>query len=292
MLRLFFGFLLTITSSIAKAQLYSMAVGVYSGFTVPFSVDGGIDNDQRYEAKYRIKAAPIGFSYSMDYERFGFIVSPGIFTIGQDNHIVNTLGGHDGVRTTNLSYVSLPVSLKYHIIDLEFFRVSAVAAITGAFLYDASDKITHTYSKLKFPIETYPILPESYIKEYDGVFAPQTNNLSIAEKQNYNSTQLFVGLGLRSDWDVSNHWRVSLDIRINYGLLDPRNDEYKAAVQAYESIYETPGKRRDVFTHVSIGFSRFLDFDKGDRDRNKKLNGGSKPFSSGKKSGKKRSRPK
>jgi hypothetical protein len=278
MVRLFFVLILTFSGIRGFSQQYSVALGVYGGITVPYTLDGGMDKDPRYKSRYNIKAQPIGVIFAMDYENVGFQISPGIFTLGQDYYLVNSAGGQDGTRSLDLHYLILPVSFKVHLIDLSFFRVSALATVSAGFLYDLSDHLRHDYTKLWFPAQTYPLLPQPpYSVEYDGVISPQTS-LSVSQKSDYRSIQLYGGLGLCADWNVTEHWRVTFDFRANYGIVDSRQPEYKARIARYESVYEIPGDRTETYAHFSIGISRFLDFDKGDRDREKKLKGSKKKF--------------
>lgn len=278
MIRLFFGLLLTLSALPGLSQQYSVALGVYGGMTVPYTLDDGMDKDPRYKSRYTVKGQPIGLSFTMDYEHYGFQISPGMFTLGQDYYVVNSAGGQDGDRSLDLSYVMLPASFKIHLIDLSFFRVSAMATGSVGFLYGVSDVLKHDYTKLRFPLETYPLLPQPpYSVEYDGVISPATD-LAISRKEDYKSIQVFAGVGLCADWNVTQHWRVNFDVRVNYGLFDSRQDEYKARIARYESVYELPGDRREMFAQVSIGIARFLDFDKADRDREKNLKGGKKKF--------------
>lgn len=278
MLRAFFAFLLSFIASIAYGQQYSMALGLYSGITVPYTMDRGIDNDSRYKARYTIKAAPIGLAYSVDSQKLGFQISPGLYTIGQSYYIVNTAGGQDGRRNIDLQYILLPVAVRFHLIDLSFFRVSAVASASGGFLINAKDELSHDYTKLKFPSQTYSILPPDYVQEYDGIVSPAINKAEISKQEDYKSVQIFGGLGLSSDWNVTESWRLTFDFRVNYGVLDSRSNDYLDRIKNYQSIYDVPGKRTETFAHISICVSRYLDFDKADRDRAKNLKGSRKKF--------------
>jgi hypothetical protein len=143
---------------------------------------------------------------------------------------------------------------------------------------DGNETISHNASKLKFPPQVYPILPEGYVVEYDGVAVPEVSNYQIASKSDFKSLQLYVAAGFRSDWDINNHWRLSFDFRLNYGLYDPRTDEYVAKVNAYQQLYDLPGERRDLFPQLSFGISRYIDFEKSDKERAKKLKGSPKGY--------------
>lgn len=265
--------------SYTSAQQYSMSVGLYSGVILPYTIDTGIDKDPRYKEKFQLKYAPVGFSYGMDYEGFGFLIHPGFFSVGQSYYVVNTSGGHNGLREIDLNYVNVPVSFKVHIINLSFFKVSGVASFGGAFLVKGEERIRHTDTKLTFPPQVYPILPAEYVVEYDGVLVPNVEKYVISSEEEFKPFQIFVGGGLRSDWDVSNHWRVSFDFRLNYGLLDPREDKYINRLKANKTLYDLPGKRNDMFAQFSVGISRYIEFDKHDRERGRKLQGKSGKYS-------------
>jgi hypothetical protein len=95
-------------------------------------------------------------------------------------------------------------------------------------------------------------------------------------KKDYNALQLFAGLGVRSDWDFTGHWRLSFDFRVNYGLTDSRSSDYISHVNKYETLYDTPGRRNEMFAQLSLGIARYMDWDKDDRARQK--NNGGKYF--------------
>ena len=255
-----------------------MSLGVYTGLTSTFTLDDGISSDPRYGAAYGVKFAPIGLNFGMDYEGFGFVISPGLVNVGQDFYVVNTAGGHDGKREINLNYLNIPAGFKIHIIRLSFFKVSGVISLSAAYLLDGEESISHAATKLKFPTEVYPILPENYIVQYDGVVVPEVNDYIISSKSDFKSFQLFAAAGFRSDWDINNHWRLTFDFRLNYGLYDPRTDEYVAKVKAYQTLYDIPGERRDLFPQLSLGISRYIDIEKSDQERKKSLKGSSKKY--------------
>ncbi len=278
MIRYWITLLLALTSASLWAQQFSMSLGLFTGITSTYTNDGGIAQDPRYKDRYELKFAPIGLNFGMDYEGFGFVASPGIINVGQNFYVVNTSGGQDGVRKINLQYLSIPVAFKVHIIDLSFFKMSVLASFGAAYLLDGTEEIRHNETKLFFPEEVYPILPEDYIVQYDGVAVPEVNDYPIGQHSDFKPMQLFAAVGFRSDWDVSNHWRVCFDLRVNYGIYEPRTDDYLAKLNARQTLYDIPGKRSDMFVQFSAGISRYIDFEKSDQERKKKLRGSSKRY--------------
>ncbi len=261
MSRYYLIFLLAGSTTALCAQPYEISMGLFSGITSTYTWDEGIFNDPRYKSRYDVKVAPIGINYGVDFATFGFVITPGIINIGQNHHIVNAVGGHEGTRRMNLRYATLPFALKAHVIDLAFFRVSLAGGGGVGFLLDGKETVTHNYAKYRFPQETYPILPSTYVVEYDGVIAPETSELAVLARDDFKRFQVFASAGFRSDWDLSENWRVSLDVRANYAFFDSRTDEYISRVEAYESIYDMPGKRRDIFATLNIGISRYIEID-------------------------------
>jgi Outer membrane protein beta-barrel domain len=261
-----------------RAQQFSVSLGVYSGVAGSFTSDKGIENDPRYEGRFETKLVPIGVNLGIDYEGFGLMISPGIINVGQNFYVVNTQRGQEGLREIDLRYLSVPVSFKLNLVRFYAFRLSAVASIAPSFLMDGNEALSHRPSKLTFPSEVYPMLPSNYQIEYDGVLAPQVDHYVISQKKDFRPVQLFAGAGFRTDWDPSNHWRISLDLRLNYGVFDSRSGTYLKNLESTVGLYEIATERRDIFAQFTIGISRYIEFDKSEHERSKKIKGSSKRF--------------
>ncbi len=261
--------ILFFTATCVVAQPKTVELGVFSGITAPYTWDEGINSDSRYKARYDVKLAPIGISYGVDFDGFGFVLTPGLSTIGQNYHVVNSVGGHEGTRRIDMKYLSVPISFKLHAIDMSFFKVSFIVGAAAGYLLDGKETITHSNAKFRFPSAVHAALPPDYIIEYDGVLAPAVNNYSMLERKDFNALQWFGSIGFRSDWDISDHWRITLDVRGNYGLNETRTSEYLRKAEAHEMIYDMAGKRREMFASVSIGISRYVEIDKEKQQKTK-----------------------
>lgn len=235
--------------------------GVFTGFTLPLTFDQGINKDSRFQGRYDVKWAPIGFNFDIDLEGYSLMTNPSVATFGQNFYILNTVGGQVGIRRINLTSVQIPVGVKLHLIDLSFFRVSFVGSLAAGFLLKGSETITHRESKLLFPTAVLPSLPPDYVAEYDGVIVPSMKGKEIAGKDSFNQVQLFIATGVRGDWDIADHMRLSLDLRFNYGVLDPRNSSYLQKIRSNQSIYDIKGWRRDVFVSFTLGVARINELD-------------------------------
>lgn len=257
-LTVFFAIFLTL----AWSQSQQISLGVFSGITAPYTWDEGINADSRYQARYEVKFAPLGVAYGIDYEGFGFVLTPSLIRVGQNFHILNTVGGQEGIRKIDMEYLQVPFAMKLHVIDLSFFKVSLVGGVGVGYLLKGSETITHNYAKYRFPPEVYPILPPDYTIEYDGVVAPKIGNLETVTTANFNKFQIFGMAGFRSDWDVSDSWRVSFDLRANYGFNETRNSSYISSMAANQTLYDMNGKRREMFAYLNIGIARYIEVDK------------------------------
>ncbi|MBX2963590.1 MAG: hypothetical protein KF687_13845 [Cyclobacteriaceae bacterium] len=238
-------------------EVYSL--GVFTGFTIPYTWDEGINRDPRYKVKYNLKFAPIGVHYGVDRQGFGFTFDPSIFRIGQNFDVINTSGGDVGERNIDLTFLNIPMGLKVHLIDMSFFKVSFVASAGISYALKGRETITHTESKLKFPAQVFPNLPDGYIIEYDGVLVPNIKDQTLISRSEFNQFQIFGAIGFRSDWDLSENYRVSFDLRGCYGLLEPRSQSYIDKVNAFEAIYDLPGNRRDMFAYLTVGISKIVE---------------------------------
>lgn len=265
------------------------SLGIFSGISVPYSFDQGINKDPRYQLKYNVKLMPFGVHYGIDYEGYGFMIDPSIIQIGQNFNIINTTGGQMGERKIDLTYFQFPVGFKLHIIDLSFFKVSFVASVGAGVLLKGKETITHRDGKLRFPLAVTGSYPSpqndefetenpGYTVEYDGVLVPTMKNRSLLKKDDFVSFQLFGGLGFRSDWEISESWRVSFDLRGNVGLFEPRKGSHLVKIKNNETIYEMDGARRDLFLSFNIGIARTVEIEPQEKERQVRKRKETKPY--------------
>lgn len=113
------GIMLLVGNSTVSGQQVN-SLGIFTGLTIPYTFDAGINKDPRYRTKYNVKSAPVGIHLGIDYEGHGFMIDPGIIKIGQHFNVINIDGGEIGERNINLTYFQIPVNLKLNLIDLLF----------------------------------------------------------------------------------------------------------------------------------------------------------------------------
>src|SRR5690349_14268448 len=115
-LRLYSLILIAFASTVS-AQNYTVSLGVFTGATSSYIWDEGVARDPRYETRYDVRFAPVGVAYGIDYDGFGFILTPSLINVGQKYNVINTVGGEEGTRSGKLSYLNIPAAFKFHIID-------------------------------------------------------------------------------------------------------------------------------------------------------------------------------
>lgn len=259
---------LIIPASAFSQKIVSM--GLFTGLTAPFTLDQGIENDPRYQYRYLVKYAPIGFNVEIDYDGFGLIASPSYMKDGQNLNALNSVGGQIGIRKINMQYIDIPVGFKLHVIDLSFFKVSFIAAAGVQYLISGEETISHEAGKMRFPLAVYPILPDDYIIEYDGVLVPEVNDYQMLSSRDFNKTQFTGALGFRSDWEVTQELKVSFDLRATYSFLEPRTTEYVTKVENHETLYDIAGDRKEIYVHFTIGVSRVFDLENNKKGKGKR----------------------
>ena len=95
--------ILSLSPSFAIGQKL-VSTGVFTGLTAPFTLDQGTSDDPRYQQRYVVKYAPIGFNFEIDYDGFGTITSPSYMKDGQNFNVLNSVGGQMGVRKINMQF--------------------------------------------------------------------------------------------------------------------------------------------------------------------------------------------
>lgn len=265
------------------------SLGLFTGIAIPYTWDGGINQDSRYRTRFDIKYSPIGVHYGLDKEGHGFMIDPCVIRIGQNFNVINSSGGEIGYRKIDLTYLQVPVGIKLHIIDMSFFKVSMVASVGVGVLLNGKETVEHSDGKLKFPIEMtgpypsaqndafenqYPDVVEEV--EYDGVVVKNVN-AALSGTEDFQKFQIFGSLGLRSDWDFGENWRASFDLRGNMGILEPRTSDYTKRVKNFEALYDMYGQRRDLFLSLTFGIARTLTIEHRAKESKKKIRINNKP---------------
>lgn len=266
LLACFLLFFALTTASVHAQEVHSL--GLFTGIAIPYTWDGGINSDPRYRDRFDIKFSPIGVHYGVDKEGHGFMLDPSIIHIGQNYNVIKNTGGEMGLRRLDLTYIQVPISVKLHIIDMSFFKVSFVGGVSAGFLLKGEESIRHTDGKLIFPSEMTGERDSPQAQEFEAMYAPFVEyvdydgvkmydvNAKIYDTDDFQKFQIFGSLGFRSDWDFSENWRASFDLRGNIGILEPRTSDRIDRIKNYEALYDIYGGRRDLFLSLTFGIAR------------------------------------
>lgn len=266
MRRIVLGIFMALLTQQAAAQNIE-SFGVFGGFNIPITIDQGLENDPRFVSRFSIRGTPVGIHYGFDKPGFGWFISPNYLIVGQNYTIKNTTGGDVGTRDINMSYLSVPIALKFHLNTMAFFRLSMVAALDFSFLLDGKETFTHSSSKLRYPSGVSIPTDPGYTVVYDGVFVPDLNDFVHVSNDKFNGFQLFGGVGMRADLDLNDHWSVMADGRANFALLDSRTSAYQDQLKTPAGPADFTGKpgapdlygaRRDIFLSFTFGISRII----------------------------------
>jgi Outer membrane protein beta-barrel domain len=252
--------LLFIITQVSEAQ-HIESYGIFMGMNFPFTIDQGIQKDNRYFGKFTLRATPVGFSYGYDKVGHGFVITPSLAKIGQKFIIKNTQGGEVGERDVQMDYLSIPVALKLHLNDLAFFRLSVVASAHFDYLVSGKETISHISAKLRYPSGVIIPTDPGYTTVYDGVFVPEVDKQVYVSKDKFKSFQLSAGVGFRSDFDFNENWSMNFDGRAVFGIFDPRKQDYVNVLKAGTTTNPAPdlyGQRREVYLYATIGISRIF----------------------------------
>jgi hypothetical protein len=261
-------FILLLSFTLSKAVCQNVeAFGFFGGFNFPITIDEGLNKDPRYFGRFTFRGTPVGFAYGYDRIGFGYLFTPQYLQIGQNYTIRNSIGGEIGSRDIQMDYFSLPVSLKLHINDLAFFRLSAIAAVNFNYLLNGRETITHIANKVKYPAGISIPIDPAYVIVYDGVFVPQVDNSEYVSNDKFNAFQIFAALGLRSDFDLNDDWSINFDGRANLGIFDTRKSDYldqlKSPVGSPDVVGnpgapDISGQRREIYLTINFGLSRII----------------------------------
>ncbi len=251
--------------------------GLYGGFNIPFTIDEGLKNDNRFYSQLTLRGTPIGFSYGYDAVGHGILVTPGYMEIGQKFLIKNYVGGEVGSRNISMNYFSLPIALKLHLNDIAFFRLSLIASVNFSYLVKGQETISinavPSARKLLYPAGVSVPTSPDYQVAYDGVYVPNLNNEIYVSSDKFSSFQIFAGVGFHSDLDLNDDWSVYFDGRANFGVFDPRSSSYlnqlknpQGPPDAYTpnkpAAPDLYGQRRDIYLSATFGICRIIQIKK------------------------------
>lgn len=246
----FLVFIYFISPGVAQIQAH---VGATSAYNATFVLDGGLADDQRYEATATYNWAPFGINIGVDFGRTFCLSVEGIKSMqGQVYELVNVTGDASGERRIELDYIHMPLLAKFISRTTGAARANFSIGPQLSLLTDAREYLHAQAGEFKIPDKVefesiqseFPNATQTTSQAKEGTYSlPDTPAKDILTKKgnDFRETELQVAVALGVDIDLARHLFLSAQLRANYSLTDMRNGDVIDAVKN--------GDRSDIFGH-------------------------------------------
>jgi len=236
---------LTFITTVGYGQI-QMHVGATSAINATFVLDKGLSDDPRYNSTITYNMAPIGVSFGVDFSNsFGLSLESILSKQGQIYDVINAAKEISGQRKIELSYINLPLMMRFMGSGNSAARGNFNIGPQLAFLTDASETIQYQAGDYTIPDDPDFQLPPGATDNGDGTYnipdgveTPQEIYSKSAE--NFKNTEFQIAVAFGVDIDLSKHLYLSTQIRGLYSLTDMKNGE------AWETI--ASGKPQDILS--------------------------------------------
>ena len=256
-LLLILGFFITLFH-VSFAQV-SIHVGATTAYNATFVLDKGLSEDPRYASTMTYNWAPIGFNFGIDLTpKFGLSLESILSNQGQIYEIVDVAEKVVGQRSIDLSYVNLPLMMRFMSGGTGATRANFNLGPQLSLLTDASEIIEYSESRQTFPPGTeLPPGSENIVENPDGSLTadvPTQNPEEIMSKemQSFKNAEFQIAGAFGLDIDLSRHLYLSTQIRANYSLTDMRNGDVIDAIKEGNTS-DIFGQRANVLVGVQLG---------------------------------------
>ncbi|MEO1050868.1 MAG: outer membrane beta-barrel protein [Bacteroidota bacterium] len=225
-------FLLTL--ALASFCLFTAQAQVHFGATTTlnttFVLDEGLSSN-RYNSQINYEWAPIGFSFGVDLgKRFGLQLESILADQGQIFEIVDVAKNVVGERRIDVSYVQLPLFLKFMSGKDNRARTNFSFGPQLSLLRNGVETIQYNASTQFIP--DGDVIPDGAVLNADGSYEvpelPTTELLSSAAQEQirrFRESEFQIAMAFGVDIDISKHLYLSTQIRANYSLTDMRNGD-------------------------------------------------------------------
>lgn len=270
---LFFAFLLLQTSLFAQLRLH---IGANTAVNTSFVLDKGLREDPRYNSKMTYTLSPIGVSFGADFSGGFSLQLEGIWAkYGQVYEIINVAQQVVGERRIDLSYINLPLLLRFvGNIDAPV-RFNFMLGPQLSLLTMGKETIQYAAGTFKIPqgVNELPTgVPLSQVpgatQNPDGTWnLPEQPQVVIAEKgsldplKRFRDAELQLAGGMGVDIKINDKWYASSLIRANYSIMDTRGQDLFDAVQN-GTTGDLFGRRANLQIGIQLGIHHFLSLGK------------------------------
>jgi hypothetical protein len=249
-------FITCVHVSSAQVQVH---LGATTAYNATFVLDKGLSEDPRYNSTITYNWAPIGFNFGVDFSRtFGLSLESILSNQGQIYEIVDVAEKVVGERKIDLSYVQLPLLMRFMSGGNAGTRANFNLGPQLSLLTDASEVIQYTASTQTFPKGSeLPAGATNVVQNPDGtvtanVPAQSPDEILSNELNSFKNAEFQIAGAFGLDIDLSRHLFLSTQIRANYSLTDMRNDDVIESIKNGDSS-DIFGQRANLLVGVQLG---------------------------------------
>lgn len=241
-------------STVARAQ--QIHFGVTTAMNATFVLDEGLSEDPRYSSQYTYNMAPLGFAFGVEFGRtFGLSLESILSKQGQIYEIIDAAEQIKGQREISLSYVHLPLLMKFMSGGTAGVRTNFNLGPQLSLLTKAVESMHHEAGTFNIPEDPTFTLPEGAVDNGDGTYTTPSmvpTELLTREAHQFRETEFQVAAAFGLDIDLSKHLFLSTQIRGNYSLTDMRTGDVIESIQNGEGS-DLFGRRANLLVGFQVG---------------------------------------
>lgn len=250
--------LVIVAAGISNAQV-NVHVGATTAFAATFVPDKGISESPRYKSNLTYNWSPVGFNAGVDFgKKFGLAIESIWTNQGQSFDIIDIGDNVVGRRNIEMQYVHFPLLMK--------FMNEGNSAVRGNFslgpqfsvLLKATEEIEYSASTQTFVKGVALPSGATDIKQRpDGnvqATVPTQPKKEFASKNagSFKNSEFQVVAAFGLDIDLTRHLYLSVQLRGNYSLTDPRNSKLISEIKS-GSTSDPYGQRRNLLVGIQSG---------------------------------------
>lgn len=242
-----------------KAQM-KFHVGLTTGINSTIVLDKGLSEDPRFNSTFSYKWAPIGMAVGFDLSpKFGIQLEAIVANQGQIYDVVDILDDLVGSREIDLSYVHIPLLMKFMNGSNKKGRMNFSLGPQLSILTTGIEAIQYIASTQEIPdgLEIPAGSVDNGNGTYDVPTLPYTELLSTtaeSEVQQFKDTEVQIAGSFGFDFDITKNLYLTTLVRINYSFTDMRNDELLEILEeGGDGAFDVFGRRANVLIGLQFG---------------------------------------
>lgn len=246
---LLLAMLIGASATLSQAQIH---IGATTAVTVNAVLDNGLKDDPRYNKKYTMNMAPIGFHFGWDISpKFGLQLESILSNQDQVYEIIDAAEKSIGERKLDMQYLQLPLMMKFMSGGNKGARANFNLGPQLSVLLDAVETVHHDGGTMTIPDDPNWQLPDGATDNGDGTYTtPAVPSTDVYTKSagDFANTQFQIAAAFGLDIDLSKHLFLATQVRMTYSITDMRNKDVFDAVK--------DGSAQDVISssaNVSLG---------------------------------------